>query len=413
MIPGLVRPFWPLATAGWPDENEMRRLYPVSLLTTGKDILFFDLVRMLMLNRYLTGEFPAPISYLHGLVLDAHGIKMSKSRGNTITLSQGVELYGADVLRATLLGACRGSYDIKFRDDLASRQQKVVEMLKRLEMLAVRGLNPLSDTLDHQLLASTLETEIHFAKAIHQYRFSTAIETLRAFALGPLARFVSIRERESAGEAEHWQGLWVPLLGHVARLFTPVMPTIAHRLESLASNRYSDSEVESSRSAASSTLLAAFKELERLRGALGINTYTIISIALPPSITHQLDERWVKYGSRLRFQIGEAPAPAISWCVPEQKDAVLYFPLRYAGGLQKEAQRLLHETAERRRLLKKRVGEALAGTPRAQQVLPVLRSALQSILEQEGILKRNLVASEQSQITGRVSSKGNQGNRIS
>ena len=395
---------WPLATAGWPDENEMLRLYPASVLTTGKDILFFYLIRVQVLSRYLTGTFPAPVSYLHGLVLDEHGVKMSKSRGNTITLSQGVERYGADILRATLLSGCRSSYDIQFRDDLASAQQKVAEMLKRLEMLALDGLNPQPDTLDHRLLASVLETESHFARAIHQYRFSSAIETLRAFALEPLARFVSIREREKTGEAERWQGLWVPLLSYVARLFTPVMPTIAHRMEVLSSTHHSAVVMEASRSAASGALLAALQELERLRGVLGVNTYTTISIALPPSMTYHLSERWVKYGSRLRFQIGEAPPPAISWRVPEQKDVVLYFPVRYAGGLRKEAQRLLRQTAERRRLLTKHVEEALADTPRAQQALPVLQSALHLIFAREEVLKGNLAACEQSQSIGRASS---------
>ena len=385
---------WPLAAAGWPDQNEMQRLYPASTLTTGKDILFFYLIRAQALNNYLTGEFPAPVSYLHGLVLDARGVKMSKSRGNTITLSEGVERYGADVLRATLLAACRGSYDIKFRDDRALTQQKVSEVLSRLEALASRGLKAESDTLDHQLLTNTLEAEARFADAIDLYQFSSAVETLRAFAMGPLARFVSIRERESTGEAEHWQGLCVPLLVYVARLFTPVMPTIAHRMDSLAGKQQGDFAIELSRSAASGTLLAAMKELERLRGALGINTYTTITIALPSPMIYQLDEGWVKYGSRLRFQIGDPLVGTIGWRVPEHKDAVLYLPTRYAARLREETRRLLQKTAERRRLLTKRVREVLSGTPRAQQALPALQSALQFMLDREEVLKENLAAQE-------------------
>ncbi len=393
---------WPLATAGWPDESEVRRFYPASMLTTGKDILFFYLIRVQALNKFLTGEFPASVSYLHGLVLDARGMKMSKSRGNAISLSEGVERYGADVLRATLLSDCRGSHDIKFRDDHVSSQQKVAAVLKRLEMLASRGITTQSDTLDHHLLAKALEAKTRFANAINMYQFSAGVEILRTFALGELARFVAIRERESTGEAEDWQGLWVPLLGCVGRLFTPVMPTIAHRLASLEREHRSDLGEDLSLSIAADRLLIAIKELERLRGALGINTYTNISIALPSSLAAQLQERWVKYSSRLQLHIGDPLPSAISWQVPGQRDIVLYFPLRYAPKLQKETQRLLSEAAERRRRLTKRVGEALAGTPRSQQALPSLQSTLQSTLEREEVLKRNLVACAHNQSLGEM-----------
>ncbi len=387
---------WPLATAGWPDKNEMQGRYPMSTLTTGKDILFFYLIRVQLLNKYLTGEFPAPVSYLHGLVLDAHGAKMSKSKGNTITLSEGVERYGADVLRATLLSACRGSYDIKFRSDLVITQQKVLGVLERLEALASNGLTTNSDTLDHQLLANTSEAEACFTNAINSYHFSTAIEVLETLALGSLARFVSIREREYTHEAECWQGLYTPLLEHLVRLFTPVMSTISSRLRFLIGSQPGDFEIEPSQSTATATLLAAIRELERLRGAIGINTHTTISIVLPHTMIHQLDERWVKYGSLLQFQIGDPLADTIAWRVPGHKDAALYIPIHYAARLCKETQRLLGNESERRRQLIRRVTWAHADTPRAQQVLPALQSALQDVLERVDVLKENLTACKQS-----------------
>jgi len=104
---------WPLATAGWPDGPELGVLYPVSVMTTGRDILFFWLVRTFVLCGHLAGgRWPAPVAYLHGLVVDGRGEKMSKSRGNVVTLHAAVERHGADVVRGALLAGCRGAANV-------------------------------------------------------------------------------------------------------------------------------------------------------------------------------------------------------------------------------------------------------------------------------------------------------------
>src|SRR5262249_20069627 len=79
---------WPVAAAGWPDRGALRRLYPLSAMTSGRDILFFLFVRLLALGRFVMGEFPTHTCYFHGLVVSADGSKMSKSRGNTVTVPQ-------------------------------------------------------------------------------------------------------------------------------------------------------------------------------------------------------------------------------------------------------------------------------------------------------------------------------------
>lgn len=94
---------WPLATTGYPDSSDFTNFYPTSVMETGKDILFFWVSRMIMLGLYRTGKVPFKKVYLHGMVRDKHGKKMSKSKGNVIAPSEIQEKYGTDALRMGLM----------------------------------------------------------------------------------------------------------------------------------------------------------------------------------------------------------------------------------------------------------------------------------------------------------------------
>lgn len=94
---------WPFSTLGWPDDTEdMRVYYPTSVMETGYDILFFWVARMMMLGCYLTGVAPFHTIYLHGLVRDEYGRKMSKTCGNVVDPREVMRQYGTDALRFTL-----------------------------------------------------------------------------------------------------------------------------------------------------------------------------------------------------------------------------------------------------------------------------------------------------------------------
>jgi valyl-tRNA synthetase len=94
---------WPFSTLGWPCETaDLQTYYPNSVMETGYDILFFWVARMMMMGCYLTGKEPFHTIYLHGLVRDAHGRKMSKSYGNVVNPLETMEQYGTDSLRFTL-----------------------------------------------------------------------------------------------------------------------------------------------------------------------------------------------------------------------------------------------------------------------------------------------------------------------
>jgi valyl-tRNA synthetase len=105
---------WPFSTLGWPDETpELARYYPSDVLVTGFDIIFFWVARMMMMGLYFMGEVPFRNVYIHALVRDERGQKMSKSKGNIIDPLELVDEYGADALRFTLAAMAAQGRDIK------------------------------------------------------------------------------------------------------------------------------------------------------------------------------------------------------------------------------------------------------------------------------------------------------------
>lgn len=105
---------WPFSTLGWPDDTEdLRYFYPTTVMETAYDILFFWVARMIMLGLECTGDIPFDTVYLHGLIRDGHGQKMSKSRGNVIDPLEVMDQYGTDALRFTLLTSSTPGNDMR------------------------------------------------------------------------------------------------------------------------------------------------------------------------------------------------------------------------------------------------------------------------------------------------------------
>src|SRR5215813_1885981 len=108
---------WPFSTLGWPDETpELARYYPTDVLVTGFDIIFFWVARMMMMGLHFMGDVPFSTVYIHALVRDGQGQKMSKSRGNIIDPLELIDDYGCDALRFTLAALAASGRDIKLTE---------------------------------------------------------------------------------------------------------------------------------------------------------------------------------------------------------------------------------------------------------------------------------------------------------
>lgn len=120
---------WPFSTLGWPDAtDELKKYYPTSLLYTGADIIFFWVARMIMMGLYVMGDVPFHTVNFHGLVRDARGQKMSKTKGNGTDPLTVVEKFGVDALRYWVATAPIGT-DIRYSDDEVKRGSKLLTKL--------------------------------------------------------------------------------------------------------------------------------------------------------------------------------------------------------------------------------------------------------------------------------------------
>ena len=186
---------WPFSTLGWPEKTEELKLfYPTSVLVTGFDIIFFWVARMMMMGIHFMDEVPFRHTYIHALVRDAEGKKMSKSTGNVIDPLAMINLYGTDSLRFTLTAFAAMGRDIKLSEDRIEGYRHFVNKIWNAARFALMHL-PEDGTFEaegtdlasvsgthHQWILHRLEEmKDATASAIRDYRFNDAAQGLYTF----------------------------------------------------------------------------------------------------------------------------------------------------------------------------------------------------------------------------------------
>lgn len=238
---------WPFSTMGWPDKTpELKQFYPTATLVTGFDILFFWVARMMMMGLHFMDEVPFKDVYIHALVRDAHGQKMSKSKGNVIDPLTVIDQYGTDAFRFTLAAFAAQGRDIKLAEERISGYRNFCNKVwnaARFTLMNLDGFEP--DALvfadlrltesDEWILHRLNETARATNQALEEYRFNEAAMTLYQFTWSEFCDwYLELSKQELYGDDPIRRRttqyvLWT-VLEHLLRLLHPIMPFITEEI---------------------------------------------------------------------------------------------------------------------------------------------------------------------------------------
>lgn len=185
---------WAFSTLGWPDKTEfLDTFYPTSVLVTGFDIIFFWVARMMMMSMYMMKKVPFKKCYIHGLVRDEHGQKMSKSKGNTVDPMETIEKYGADALRFFMASMETQGRDVNVSEariagyrNFATKLWNAARFGEMNEAKPVADFNPdnVSLAINKWIIAKAKEATLEVTKNLNAYRFSDSANSIYQFVWG-------------------------------------------------------------------------------------------------------------------------------------------------------------------------------------------------------------------------------------
>jgi valyl-tRNA synthetase len=244
---------WPFSTLGWPDKTpELARYYPGDVLVTGFDIIFFWVARMMMMGLHFMGDVPFRTVYIHALVRDERGQKMSKSKGNVIDPLDVIGSYGTDALRFTLAAMAAQGRDIKLAvgrvegyRNFATKLWNAARYCQMNEVRPVDGYRPEDArlTVNRWIIGALAEAGRRVTEAFEGYRFNEAANALYQFAWNSFCDWYLeftkpiLNGTDEAAKAEtRATTAWV--LDQVLHLLHPLMPFITEELwDKLGDNR--------------------------------------------------------------------------------------------------------------------------------------------------------------------------------
>ena len=238
---------WPFSTLGWPDEDEavrrdLARYYPGDVLVTGFDIIFFWVARMMMMSMYaMDGEVPFRDVYIHALVRDEKGQKMSKSKGNVMDPLDLIEQYGADPLRFTLAAMAAQGRDIKMSTTrLESYRNFATKIWNACRFLQMNGatsggadfdLSSVQEPVNRWIVSEYNEAIARTTTAIENYRFNEAADSLYSFVWHSYCDwYVELIKPQLDGDATETRATAAAILAGALRLLHPFMPYLTEEL---------------------------------------------------------------------------------------------------------------------------------------------------------------------------------------
>jgi valyl-tRNA synthetase len=236
---------WPFSTLGWPDQTpELARYYPTNALVTAFDIIFFWVARMMMMGLHFMREVPFPAVYIHALVRDASGAKMSKSKGNVIDPLVIIDEYGADALRFTLAALVAQGRDIKLSTQRVEGYRNFATKLWNAARFAeINGCahdpdfsaHEAKETLNRWIIHETAKAGREVTAALEAYKFNEAAGATYRFVWNvycdwylELIKPVLMGPDGTAKKETRSAAAWA--LDEILRLLHPFMPFVTEEL---------------------------------------------------------------------------------------------------------------------------------------------------------------------------------------
>ncbi len=241
---------WPFSTLGWPEDvPEVERYYPGDVLVTGFDIITFWVSRMMMMGIHFMGEAPFKDVYIHALVRDSSGQKMSKSKGNVMDPLELIDQYGADALRFTLTAMAAQGRDIKLSEDrlkgyrnFATKLWNAARYCEMNECKVVDGFDPgaVEDTLNKWIISSLRDANVALEEALGSYKFNEAAAVIYQFVWGTFCDwYLEFSKPVLGGKdalADETRATTGWMLEQIFILLNPFMPFITEELAAKPKN---------------------------------------------------------------------------------------------------------------------------------------------------------------------------------
>lgn len=368
---------WPFSTMGWPDNTELlKQFYPTSVLVTGYDIIFFWVARMLIMGMEFMKEIPFEKVFIHGLVRDSQGRKMSKSLGNGIDPLEVIEKYGADTLRFMLITGNTPGNDMRFYWERVEGTRNFANKIWNASRFALMNMEGYDK--DAELAPYTLADKWILSRLQDTVKDVTGL--LERFELGEAGRAIydfiwsevcdwyieiakpRLYNKEAAAERATAQHVLATVLVSAMKLLHPYMPFITeeiyqclpHEAESIMISKWpvaDESLVDSEAERGMNAIMDSIKAIRNMRAEVNANpgkkipAIMLVSEDLREVVAH--NDSYIKLlggidNLELRPLNGEKPENAMAAVVTGIE---VYLPLAGLIDVEKETQRLSKELA--------------------------------------------------------------------
>src|SRR5690606_37592339 len=236
---------WPFSTLGWPQQTkELEKYYPTDVLVTGFDIIFFWVARMMMMGLEFMGKEPFHTVYVHALVRDERGQKMSKTKGNVIDPLELVDTYGADATRFTMAAMAAQGRDMRLAiarvegyRNFVTKLWNAARFLELNECARVAGYDPRANalTLNCWIVSATARAAAEVTRGLEEFKFNEAASSAYDFVWGTVCDwYVELAKPVLTGEDEaqkaETRATAAFALDQILAMLHPFMPFVTEEL---------------------------------------------------------------------------------------------------------------------------------------------------------------------------------------